>query len=58
VLILLYGFLYIVLQLQDYALLMGSLGLFLILAIIMYVTRNIDWFAIMMTERKPEEAEN
>ncbi len=47
VLILLYGYLYIVIQLQDYALLMGSLGLFIILAIMMYLTRNIDWFSIM-----------
>jgi inner membrane protein len=42
----LYGFLYIILQLQDYALLLGSIGLFVILAIVMYITRNIDWFAI------------
>lgn len=34
-------------QLQDYALLMGSLGLFIVLALIMYLTRNIDWFKIM-----------
>jgi len=46
VLIILYGFLYIILQLQDYALLLGSLGLFIILAMVMYVTRKIDWFAI------------
>jgi len=46
ILIILYGFLYIILQLQDYALLLGSLGLFIILAIVMYVTRKIDWFAI------------
>ena len=47
ILILLYGYLYIVLQLQDYALLMGSLGLFAILALLMYLTRNIDWFSVM-----------
>jgi len=46
ILIVLYGFLYIILQLQDYALLLGSVGLFIILAIVMYVTRKIDWFAI------------
>ncbi len=44
--IVLYGFLYIILQLQDYALLLGSIGLFVILAIVMYITRNIDWFVI------------
>ncbi len=44
VLTLLYGYLYILLKSQDYALLIGSVGLFFILAIIMYLTRNIDWY--------------
>ncbi|MCB0566777.1 MAG: cell envelope integrity protein CreD [Phaeodactylibacter sp.] len=44
ILALLYGFFYSLLQLQDYALLLGSLGLLLILATIMYLTRNIDWY--------------
>ncbi|MDH3346495.1 MAG: cell envelope integrity protein CreD [Desulfobulbaceae bacterium] len=42
----LYGYLYIVLQLEDYALLIGSIGLFLILSAIMYVTRKIDWYDV------------
>ncbi len=42
-LLLLYGFLFTVLQLQDYALLIGSLGLFAILATVMYFSRRIDW---------------
>ena len=40
---LLYGFLFTVLQSQDYALLIGSLGLFAILATVMYFSRKIDW---------------
>ena len=44
VLAILYGFFYSLLQLQDYALLLGSLGLLLILAAIMYLTRHIDWY--------------
>jgi inner membrane protein len=28
---------------EDYALLMGSIGLFLILAAVMYFSRKIDW---------------
>ena len=47
VLIILYGYLYIVLQLQDYALLMGSLVLFIALALTMYLTRKIDWFSVL-----------
>jgi inner membrane protein len=39
----LYGFLFVVLQQQDYALLIGSLGLFVILATVMYFSRKIDW---------------
>ena len=47
VLIVLYGYLYIVLQLQDYALLMGSLILFLALALVMYLTRKLEWFKVL-----------
>lgn len=39
----LYGYLYVLLQLEDYSLLLGSLGLFLILGLVMYLTRRIDW---------------
>lgn len=40
----LYSFLYIVLQLEDTALLVGSIGLFVVLAIIMFVSRKIEWY--------------
>lgn len=40
-----YGFLYVILQLQDYSLLIGTAGLFISLGIVMFVTRKIDWFA-------------
>lgn len=40
----LYGYLYILLQLQDMALIFGSIGLFAGLAIAMYSTRNINWY--------------
>ncbi len=40
-----YGFLYITLQATDYALLIGTIGLFMALSLVMYVTRNIDWYA-------------
>ena len=43
-LLLLYGFFYSLLQLQDYSLLLGSIGLFFILAVIMTMTRKIDWY--------------
>jgi inner membrane protein len=40
-----YGFLYVALQLQDYALLLGTGGLFAVLALVVWFTRNIDWYA-------------
>jgi len=44
----LYIFLYVVLQLEDIALLIGSIGLFIILGFIMFFSRKINWY-------KPEE---
>ena len=43
-LIAIYTFLFVILQLADYALLMGSIGLTIILAMTMYLTRRIDWY--------------
>jgi inner membrane protein len=39
----LYSFIYVIIQLENYALLVGSIGLFLILGVVMYVSRKIDW---------------
>lgn len=39
-----YAFLFVALQLQDYALLFGTAGLFLALAAVFFVTRKIDWY--------------
>jgi inner membrane protein len=39
----LYGFIYVIIQMEDYALLFGSIGLFMILAAVMYFSRKIDW---------------
>ncbi|WP_417443038.1 cell envelope integrity protein CreD [Joostella sp.] len=39
----LYGFIYVIIQLEDYALLVGSIGLFLILAFVMFFSKKIDW---------------
>jgi inner membrane protein len=46
ILALLYSYLFIVLQLEDYALILGSTGLLIILAIVMYITRKINWYEI------------
>jgi inner membrane protein len=44
VLAVLYAFIYTIIQLQDYALLMGSIGLFLVLSVIMYLSGKIKWY--------------
>jgi inner membrane protein len=49
---LLYGFFYSLMQLEDYSLLLGSIGLFIILAVIMYLTRKVDWYGISSGEEK------
>jgi inner membrane protein len=43
-LVVIFTFLYTTLQLQDYALLLGTIGLFAALGIVMYATRNVDWY--------------
>jgi inner membrane protein len=39
----LYTFIFVIIQLEDYALLVGSIGLFAILASVMYFSRRIEW---------------
>lgn len=41
-----YVYLYFLLKSQDYALLSGTIFLFIVLAVIMFLTRNIDWYAV------------
>ena len=40
----LYGFLFVTIQVIDYALLLGSIGLVIIVSLTMYFTRNINWY--------------
>ncbi len=39
----LYTFIFVIIQLESYALLVGSIGLFTILALVMFASRRIDW---------------
>lgn len=43
VLLLIYTYVFTILQLQDYALLLGSIGLFITLAVIMHFSKKIQW---------------
>ena len=39
-----YGYFFVLLQLEAYALLAGSLGLLVTLAVVMYLSRKVDWY--------------
>jgi inner membrane protein len=46
----LYGVLFVLLQLEDVALLVGSVFVFLMLALVMFLTRRIDWSGARVPE--------
>lgn len=50
ILVILYAFIFIIIQMQDYALLFGSIGIFMILAVTMYFSRKIDWFDLKKSQ--------
>ncbi len=39
-----FGFIFILMQMETYALLVGSIGLFLVLGLTMFFTRKINWY--------------
>lgn len=39
-----YLFIFVIIQAEDFSLLIGSLGLFAIVAMVMYFSRNINWY--------------
>ncbi len=57
-LVLLYFTLYIIVSAEDFALLMGSILVFIVLAVVMVATRNIDWYEVgdgFKVEKKDKE---
>lgn len=54
ILVALYGFLFVLLQLEDYSLLIGSIGLFVILAGAMFASRKIDWYSPLTRVKQKE----
>jgi len=38
-----YVFIYVIIQLEDFALMLGSIALFIIIAVLMYFSRKINW---------------
>lgn len=54
ILLILYTFIFSIIQLEDYALLIGSIGVFIILGLVMYFSRKIDWYSIKLGDEKKE----
>ena len=54
ILLLMYGFIFTIIQMEDYALLIGSIGMFLILTVVMYFSRKIDWYNLKLGARAEE----
>ena len=52
----LYAYLFVLLTNEDYALLVGAIGLFVILAAIMMMTRKIDWYGAQAQLGAPRQS--
>lgn len=52
---LLYTYLFTLLQEQSYSLLAGSIGLFLALGAVMYLTRNVDWYGVARSKEPSDQ---
>ena len=48
----LYGFLYLLLRLEDYALVAGSIAMFVVLAFVMFITRRMDWYNLRIRDAR------
>jgi inner membrane protein len=44
VLVIFYSFIFVIILQQDFSLLLGSLGLFCIVGVLMYFSRNVNWY--------------
>jgi inner membrane protein len=58
ILTILYTFIFVIIQLQDFALLIGSIGLFIILGLVMYFSRKIDWYNLNMGDKEDAQKGN
>ncbi|SAI67438.1 Inner membrane protein CreD [Bordetella ansorpii] len=54
----LYGALYVVLQSEQAALMMGSLLLFAVLAAVMLATRKLDWYGVLGSDKTAQKPAN
>jgi inner membrane protein len=52
----LYGLLFVLLQMEQKALVVGAIALFLVLATVMALTRKVDWYARLQLDGRPRVA--
>jgi inner membrane protein len=52
ILVILYSFIFTIIQLEDYSLLIGSIGIFLILSFVMFMSRKIDWYELKLGDNQ------
>lgn len=55
ILIALYSYIFVLLQLEDFALIAGSIGLFVILSIVMFLSRNMNWYQLNSEDSNPPQ---
>lgn len=55
VIALIYALLYLLLRVEDYALLIGSIAAFVMLATVMFATRNVDWSSSKLADEPAQE---
>ncbi len=54
----LYIFLFVILRMEDYSLLLGSIGLFIILALVMFLSKRINWYGKLETSEQKVKAKD
>ena len=54
----LYSYIFVLLQLEDFALVAGSVGLFVILSIVMFLSRNMNWYQLNPEDIITQETTN
>jgi len=50
----LYALVYLLLQSEQMALVMGSVGLFVALGVVMWLTRKVDWYRLFASSALPD----
>ena len=51
---LVYGLLYSLMRMQDFALMIGALASFTAIAMTMYLTRNLNWYGLTQSKSQPQ----